>query len=282
MSSSPTTPFSLGPCEASPYAPKRLPRGPARDARDRELIERAQFAASPAVREDAVAAFMPLVRHLARRYARGDEPLEDLEQVASLGLLKAIAGFDLTRSTSFASYAVPTITGELRRHFRDKGWMVRPPRALGELSLRIPIETQQAAASLGRAPTLSELAVRLGVTDERLLEAREASYAMHATSLDREASGDGGELGDTLVERLGTEDTGYEAVERALTVSSCVRALPRRNRELLYLRFAEDLSQDEIARRLGVSQMHVSRTLRTVLAELRDAVSPTPEPQLAA
>lgn len=259
-----------------------MPRSPARDTRDRQLIERAQFAASPAAREDAVAAFMPLVRQLARRYSRGGEPLEDLEQVASLGLLKAIAGFDLTRSTSFSSYAVPTITGELRRHFRDKGWMVRPPRALGELSLRIPIETQQATASLGRAPTLSELAVRLGITNERLLEAREASYAMHATSLDRETSPDGGELGNTLVERLGTDDPGYEAVERALTVSSCVRALPRRNRELLYLRFAENLSQDEIARRLGVSQMHVSRALRNVLAELRDAVSPTPEPQLAA
>ncbi len=259
-----------------------MPRSPARDARDRQLIERAQFAASPAAREDAVAAFMPLVRQLARRYARGGEPLEDLEQVASLGLLKAIAGFDLTRTTPFMAYAVPTITGELRRHFRDKGWMVRPPRALGELSLRIPIETQRAAASLGRAPTSSELAVRLGITHERLLAAREASYAMHATSLDREISPDGGELGDTLVERLGTDDPGFEAVERAVTVRSYVRALPRRSRELLYLRFAEDLSQNEIAQRLGVSQMHVSRALRTVLAELSKATSPIPEPQLAA
>lgn len=222
---------------------------------------------------------MPLVRHLARRYARGGEPLEDLEQVASLGLLKAIAGFDLTRNTPFVGYAIPTITGELRRHFRDRGWMVRPPRALLELSLRVDNEAEAATSALGRAPTTAELAHRLQVSEAELLDAREALHAMRATSLDRATSPEDGDSGEALVDRIGTQDDGFDSVERSLTLKSCVRGLPRRSRELLYLRFAENLTQTQIAERLGISQMHVSRTLRVVLAQLTEAANLTPTPQ---
>ena len=239
-----------------------------RDAADRAHIERARREGSPAARAAAVEAFMPLTRSLARRYQRGEEPLDDLEQVASRGLLKAIDGFDLGRGTAFASFAVPTIVGELRRHFRDKGWTIRVPRDLQELTLRVNKLQEQVASEIGRAPTPLELAERLEVPVERVLEAREAAHAMRPVSLDRPALPDGELDGDTLVDRFGTLDAGFGRAEDAVMVDDLLRRLPDRERQVVELRFTEDLTQSEIGERIGISQMHVSRLLRRALSEL--------------
>ena len=248
----------------------------ARDASDRAHIERARREGTPAARRAAVEAFLPLVRSLARRYQRGEEPLEDLEQVASLGLLKAIDGFDLDRGTAFASFAVPTIVGELRRHFRDKGWTIRVPRELQEMSLRVNKEQEAAATELGRPPTPAEIAARLDVAVERVLEAREASHAMRPVSLDRPALPDGEDDGDTLIDRFGTLDAGYHRAEDAATVDDLLRRLPDQERTVVEMRFHEDLTQSEIGERIGISQMHVSRLLRRALSEL-SAMAVEPE-----
>jgi len=240
----------------------------ARDAADRVHVERARREGTPAARAAAVGAFLPLVRSLARRYQRGEEPLEDLEQVASMGLLKAIDGFDLERGTAFASFAVPTIVGELRRHFRDKGWTIRVPRELQELTLKVNKEQESASSELGRPPTPAELAARLGVPVERVLEAREAAHAMRPVSLDRPALPDGEDDGDTLIDRFGSVDAGYRRAEDAVTVDDLLRRLPDRERTVIELRFHEDLTQSEIGDRIGISQMHVSRLLRRALSEL--------------
>ncbi|MDP9385766.1 MAG: SigB/SigF/SigG family RNA polymerase sigma factor [Actinomycetota bacterium] len=254
----------------------------ARDATDRVHIERARREGTPAARAAAVDAFMPLVRSLARRYQRGEEPLEDLEQVASLGLLKAIDGFDLERGTAFASFAVPTIVGELRRHFRDKGWTIRVPRELQELSLRVNKEQEQASSELGRPPTPAELAARLDVPVERVLEAREASHAMRPVSLDRPALPDGEDDGDTLIDRFGSLELGYGRAEDAATVDDLLKRLPDRERMVVELRFNEDLTQSEIGERIGISQMHVSRLLRRALAELNTLAADSQRPRLEA
>ena len=267
--------LSLG--HAPPVLRSRMPSGAvadrlssraARDASDRELISRARSEGTTAARAAAVEAFMPLVKSLARRYQRGEEPLDDLEQVASLGLLKAIDGFDLERGTAFASFAVPTIVGELRRHFRDKGWTIRVPRELQEMSLRVNKEQESAATELGRPPSAAELAARLDVPVERVLEAREATHAMRPVSLDRPALPDGESDGDTLIDRFGTVDSGFSRAEAAATVDDLLKRLPDRERRVVELRFHEDLTQSEIGERVGISQMHVSRLLRRALAEL--------------
>jgi RNA polymerase sigma-B factor len=235
---------------------------------DRALIERAQRERSPQARAAAVEALMPLARSLARRYHRGEEPLEDLEQVACIGLLKAIDGFDASRGTSFSSYAVPTIVGELRRHFRDKGWTVRVPRDLQELSLRITKVSDQVAGQPGRSPTAGELAAHLGEPLERILEARELGHAMRPASLDRPRRGDLDDAGETIVDGLGAVDDGYARTDASLTAQRLLARLPERERQIVELRFAGDLSQSKIAEQLGISQMHVSRLLRRALAEL--------------
>ena len=252
----------------SPAVADRPASRAARDAADRAYIQRARREGTPAARAAAVAAFMPLVRSLARRYQRGEEPLDDLEQVASLGLLKAIDGFDLERGTAFASFAVPTIVGELRRHFRDKGWTIRVPRELQEMTLKVNKEQEAASTELGRPPTPAELAARLDVPVERVLEAREAAHAMRPVSLDRPALPDGETDGDTLIDRFGSVDVGYRRAEDAATVDDLLKRLPERERTVVELRFHEDLTQSEIGERIGVSQMHVSRLLRRALTEL--------------
>jgi RNA polymerase sigma-B factor len=246
----------------------------ARDAEDRELIRRCQQDASPRVRAQTVEAFMPLARSLARRYHRGEEPLEDLEQVAALGLLKAIDGFDPDRGTAFASFAVPTIVGELRRHFRDKGWAVRVPRDLQELALAVQRKADELSTELGRPPTVDELGKKLGRTAEEILEAREALRAMRPASLDRPASGDE-EEDDLPLQRIGDLDPAYERTEEAVTLASLVQGLPERERKILVLRFGGDLTQSEIGKRLGISQMHVSRLLRRTLEELEQQAKST-------
>src|SRR3954454_10596725 len=234
------------------------------------LLERAH-AGDQAARAALVERFLPLARQLARRYQRGGELLDDLNQVASLGLLKAIDRFDPQRATAFSSFAVPTILGELKRHFRDKGWSVRVPRDLQELAVKLEPTSEQLLRELGRAPTLAEVAQRLDTTVELVLEAREAAAAYRAVSLDRPRDGDDDEGADALGHSVGIDDPGFGVAEDAATVEQLMRVLSDREREVLRLRFVEDLTQAEIGARVGVSQMHVSRILRQAIARLRDA-----------
>ena len=225
---------------------------------DRALLARAH-AGDTHAREQLVERFLPLARQLARRYHRGGEPLDDLTQVASLGLLKAIDRFDPARTTAFSSFAVPTILGELKRYFRDKSWSVRVPRDLQELVVKIGPATE----ALGPAATPTELADHLGVTLEQLLEAREAAGAYRAISLDRPREE------DEDPRELGGDDPGFGEAEDAATIELLMRVLDDREREVLRLRFGEDLTQAEIGARIGVSQMHVSRIIRQALTRLR-------------
>jgi RNA polymerase sigma-B factor len=244
------------------------PRGGSRTQDARALVVRAQQDGTPVARARAVEALMPLARSLARRYHRGVEPLEDLEQVACIGLLKAIDGFDADRGTSFTAYAVPTIVGELRRHFRDKGWTVRVPRDLQELALRVAKVGEQVSGQLGRAPTPAELAAHLGEPVERILEARELGHAMRPASLDRPRRDDLDGQGESVIDGLGTEDAGYDRTDASLTARELLARLPDRERQIIELRFMGELSQQKIADQLGISQMHVSRLLRRTLADL--------------
>lgn len=226
---------------------------------------------------------MPLVRSIARRYRRGEEPLEDLEQVAVLGLLGAIERFNPERGTAFASFAVPTIAGELRRHFRDRGWVVHVPRDLQERCLTVRRATEEMATTLGRAPTVSELGARLGRSDEEILEARRALHAMRPASLDRPAAhGDDDDGG--AMNRFGDLDPGYQRCDDSVTIDALLSHVPVRERQIIELRFTDDLTQSEIGARLGISQMHVSRLLRRTLDELGAslAVSSGKSPQSSA
>ncbi len=220
-----------------------------------------------AAHEALVQRFLPLARQLARRYEHSSEPLDDLVQVASVGLLKAIDRFDPTRSTAFSSFAVPTILGELKRHFRDRGWWLRVPRDLQELAVRVEHLTDDLASELRRAPTPDEIARHLGVSVEQVLEARTAAGAYRPTSLDRPRDADG----DDMVETIGAEDPGYGVTDDAATLESLMGVLGEREREVLRLRFAEDRTQVEIGDRVGVSQMHVSRLIRDSVDRLREA-----------
>ena len=245
----------------------------ARSRADRVLLERAHRGDAGA-REQLVQRFLPLARQLARRYQRGGEPLDDLIQVASLGLLKSIDRFDPSRETAFSSFAVPTILGELKRHFRDKGWSVRVPRDLQELAVKLEPLSEELARELGRAATPAEIAKRAGVTLEQVLEAREAAGAYRAVSLDRPRDED--DDGDASGVAFGIEDPGFGVAEDAATVERLMRVLSDREREVLRLRFEEDLTQAEIGDRIGVSQMHVSRIIRQAITRLREVAAEQP------
>jgi RNA polymerase sigma-B factor len=247
------------------FVPQRAQRG----EEDRRLLLRYHRDGDPAAREALVARFLPLARQLARRYAHGNEPLDDLVQVASLGLIKAIDRFDPERATAFSSFAVPTVLGELKRHFRDKGWSVRVPRDLQELAVKVDRAGEDLAHETGSTPTADVLAQRLGVTAEQVLEAREAAGAYRAVSLDRPRGDEEGE--DPLGHALGVEDPGFGLAEDAATVQQLLQVLSEREREVLRLRFELDLTQSEIGARVGVSQMHVSRIIRQAIGRLRMA-----------
>ena len=242
----------------------------ARSREDRRLLERYHHEGDIAAREALVERFLPLARQLARRYQRGGEPLDDLIQVASLGLLKAIDRFEPDRPTAFSSFAVPTILGELKRHFRDRGWSVRVPRDLQEMSVRVEKVADTMARQLGRAPTPAEIAEEVGTTTERVLEAREAAGAYRAVSLDRPREEDD-DAGEGIGAVYGIEDPGFGLAEDAATVERLMTVLTDREREVLRLRFLEDLTQSEIGARIGVSQMHVSRLIRQAIERLRTA-----------
>ena len=238
-------------------------------ASERTLLVRFAESPSPEVREELIRRFMPLARRLASKYAGRPEPFEDLVQVASLGLVKAVDRFDPGRGTAFSTFAVPTILGELRRHFRDRGWAIRIPRGLQELSLKVDREMERLPTKLWRAPTVADVAVSLGVEEEAVLEAMHAGQGHHSKSLDDGGMLDG-EESIPMIERLGEEDGRFDTVEWGADIAPALADVDDREREILRLRFVEDLTQGEIAERIGVSQMHVSRLLRATLEELRE------------
>jgi RNA polymerase sigma-B factor len=220
----------------------------------------------PALRNALVERFMPLARHLARRYPAGAER-DDLLQVASLGLVKAVERFDPARGAAFASFATPTILGEIKRYFRDYGWTVRVPRELQDRSLRVADAGERLTTELGRAPTVTELADALGTPVDSVLEALASDSAHHPIPLDR-GLGDG--EADAAGVLAAADDRGYSDIEDVATVDSLLDRLPGHERDVVRLRFREDLLQREIADRVGVSQMHVSRLLAKAIADLRD------------
>jgi RNA polymerase sigma-B factor len=218
--------------------------------------------------EALVQRFMPLARSLARRYNRSSEPFEDLLQVASLGLLKALDRFDPGRGSPFASFAVPTILGEMRRYFRDCGWSVHVPRGDQERALQVRDAQETFANERGRAPTVNQLAEYLEMDTEHVIEALQAVQAYESLSLDAPRPG-GEDDTTTYGDALGHEDERYELIELDATVLAALKHLPARERLMLHMRFIEDLTQTEIAARIGISQMQVSRLLRRSLEQLR-------------
>ena len=234
-------------------------------ASDAELLLRWRRRHDVPAREELVTRFMPLVRALARRYSYTSEPLDDLEQVAAVGLLRALDRYDPHVGSSFKAFAAPTIVGELRRHFRDHAWSVHLPRSLQERTRDVQVAVSDLSAKLGRSPTAAEIAARIGATSEQVIEAMEARFAYRVESLD--APCDTGDERDQW-QTQGHEEPGYDAAEQSALLSRAMKALPPRELALVRLRFEHDLSQSEIGRRLGISQMHVSRLLRRALARM--------------
>jgi RNA polymerase sigma-B factor len=242
---------------------------------ERALLRRWHDEGDVVARDALAESMLPLARNLARRYANRGEPLDDLEQVACVGLMKAIDRFDPGREVRFATFAVPTIAGEIKRHFRDRGWMLRVPRDVQELSAKLNRARDRLTRDLGRVPTVSELAAAAGAGEERVVEALSAAEAYRALSLDEPLV-----EGASSLEAIGADDIGYERTEQRMLISSGMAELADRELEILQLRFFDGLSQREIAQRIGISQMHVSRLLRRSLEDMRAAFS-TPSSRVA-
>jgi RNA polymerase sigma-B factor len=241
---------------------------PERQLQERRLLTRYARTRDPVVLEQLVDRFTPLARKLAARY-RGQEPFEDLMQVASVGLINAINRFDPDRGLAFSSFAVPTILGELRRHFRDRTWLLHVDRGAKDRSAVVERAIDQLSkAEGGRSPSVAEIAELAELSSEEVLEGINARTARYVLSVD--ASGDEDGEASPMIERIGEEDVGYDAVEYGAAIASVVDGLPERERTILHLRFVEDMTQSEIGARVGVSQMHVSRILRGILARLRE------------
>jgi RNA polymerase sigma-B factor len=239
---------------------------------ERQLLLRYHRQGDLAAREELAERFLPLARDLALRYTYTDEPFDDLLQVASLGLVKAIDRFDPERGSKFTSYAAPTILGELKRHFRDKGWALHVPRDLQERTLAVSRASERLSKQLGRSPKVREVAAELGCSVEQVLEAQEASASYEAASLDAPTSR-GDDEAASLVDLMGEYDSSYELVESRDAIASTWKALPDVERRVLELRFMHDLTQREIGDRIGYSQMHVSRLLRRALDRLETAAA---------
>ncbi|WP_412539065.1 SigB/SigF/SigG family RNA polymerase sigma factor [Longispora sp. K20-0274] len=241
-----------------------MPAGPARDR----------------LRADVIEAALPLAGRLARRFAHRGEHTDDLVQVARLALVKAVDGFDVANGTDFGSYATPTIVGELKRHFRDKGWTVRVPRSTQEIHLRIKQATGELTHTLRRTPTVADLAAHLEVGEAEVRDGLRCAGAYAPASLDAPVDGAGTRGG--IADLIGDTDPGYELVEARALLAPLLAELPDRERRMLTMRFAEELTQSQIAERLGVSQMHVSRLLTRTLAGLRAALRADERPARAA
>jgi RNA polymerase sigma-B factor len=220
-------------------------------------------------RDEVLVELMPLVRALASRYVGRGESLEDLVQVGSIGLIKAVDRFDVDRGVDISSYAVPTIVGEIRRHFRDKAWAMHVPRRLKELSVRLSRVLDELTNELGRSPTVAELAAAVGEEEEDVIDALDSTNAYSTRSLQApfEEGGD-----DFLADKLGTEDAGFEEVEDSALVEAGLQALDERERQIVELRFFKEMTQSQIAAEIGISQMHVSRLLRRALATMRGRI----------
>lgn len=258
------------------------PRWSTRDrTRERELI--ALIAELPeddprrsTARDELVTMHLPLAAFLARRFRDRGESLDDLTQVATIGLIKAVDRFDPQRGVEFSTFATPTIVGEIKRHFRDKGWAIRVPRRLQELRISIGRATAELGQSTGRSPTVAELAAHLGVTDEEILEGLESAQAYATLSLDASSADGTDEGGSSLADTLGEDDPGLGEVETRETLHPLVATLPPREQRIIHMRFYENMTQAQIAEQIGVSQMHVSRLLAKSLAQLRTGlVEPT-------
>jgi len=256
--------------------PGSSPRSGRSSATDRELFDRLQRDGDRRARDELAVRFLPLARRLARRYAQREEPFDDVLQVACLGLVQAIDRFDPARGVAFSSFAVPTILGEVRRHFRDRTWAVRVPRDLQELTLRVSREVEALSIELNRRPTVPELAHHVGTGEEQVLEALRAGEAYRATSLDTPCCR--GE--DTTVgQLLGDDDIGFDRAEDRATLGPLLGTLSERERRVLRMRFQEDLTQARIGTAIGVSQMQVSRILRQAVGRLRLAAEAPPADQ---
>jgi RNA polymerase sigma-B factor len=243
------------------------------NAEDRALLLRYRSGDRSAL-DELSRRYMPLARRLASRYRHTGEPMDDLIQVANMALVKAIDRFDPERKTAFSSFAVPTILGELKRYFRDHSWSVHVPRELQERAAKVNKAIEALSKQSGRSPSVKEIATRLDLGVEQVLEALEAAQAFDATSLEAERAGADGSpmrLGDTV----GEEEPGFELVEYGASIDPVLAKMPLRTRRILHLRFVEDMTQAQIADEVGVSQMHVSRIIREALTDLREAVADT-------
>jgi RNA polymerase sigma-B factor len=242
---------------------------------DIEEFRRYRRTGDVAIRDRLIEGALPLAHQVARRYQRSSEPLDDIVQVARLGLVKAVERFDPDRGLAFSTYAVPTMLGEIKRYFRDTGWAVHMPRSLQERVFLIERAEKALHGRLSRAPSVDELAEQAELTVEETLEAMEAATAYDARSLDAPAPAGTAER-PSYGETLGGEDAGFELVEDRGAVRAAMRVLPRRERRILHMRFVQDMTQAEIAAQVGVSQMQVSRLLRRSLRELREAADAPP------
>lgn len=245
-------------------------RGPARQlASERELWESLARDRDPATREELVRRYMPLARKIALRYRGASEHFDDLLQVANLGLLNAVDRFDPSRGIQFAAFASPTILGELKRHFRDRVWTMRVPRGLHDRMTEVESAIAELTTALQRSPSVGEIAERLGIEQTDVLDALEANHNRRPLSLDRPAQGEEPDE-PALEEWIGEEDEGFELVEGRIALGAALPHLDERERLVLRLRFVEDMTQTQIAKRIGHSQMHVSRLLRRTLARIRE------------
>src|SRR5437868_15366123 len=239
---------------------------------DKALLRRYHEHGDLQAREQLIEQYMSLVRSLARRYSYRGEQFDDLVQIGAIGLIKAIDRFDINRGVELTTYATPNIIGEIKRHFRDKGWAVRVPRGLQELHARLSKLIEQLTVQLGRSPTIAELAKAANVEEEEVLEALESGRAYSSLSLSTGGGGD--EDGDLdPLESIGTEEHAYEVSEDRAVLAPGFRVLDDRERKILHLRFFKGLTQSQIAQQVGISQMHVSRLIRRSLEKIRDEIA---------
>jgi len=268
-----------------PRRPDTKGRGRAEsDKLDQYLLRRYHLYGDRRAREQLITMYLPLVRSLARRYASRGEHFDDLVQVGAIGLIKAIDRFDLERGVELTTYATPNIVGEIKRYFRDKGWSVRVPRGLQELNIRLNKVIDELVPKLQRSPTINELAEAANATPEEVLEALETSQAYNSISLQSSPNGESGEEDGGLIDYLGGEEAAYDTMEDRTTLAPGFAKLDKRERYILHLRFFEGLTQSQIAERVGISQMHVSRLIRRSLEKLREEIGDVdnPDPSLLA
>jgi RNA polymerase sigma-B factor len=242
------------------------------DKGDRDLLRRYHEDGDLSAREQLIEQYLSLVRSLARRYASRGEQLDDLIQIGCIGLIKAIDRFDVNRGVELTTYATPNIIGEIKRHFRDKGWSVRVPRGLQELNVQLSRLVEDLTVQLGRSPTISELSEASGAEEEEVLEALESGRAYTSLSLSGGVAGDDDDALDPM-ETLGEEEPRYEISEEWAVIAPGLRVLDDRERKILHLRFFQGLTQSQIAQQVGVSQMHVSRLIRRSLEKIRTEIA---------